>query len=83
VKTKDLKKYIDEIPEDADIVISKAFIIDENDALTAILDIPIVGVALNNDNEDGNINEIRFVLSSKDLKGTFLKDEIKFFKNTH
>ena len=83
MKTKDLKKYIDEIPEDADIVISKAFIIDENDALTAILDIPIVGVALNNDNEDGNINEIRFVLSSKDLKGTFLKDEIKFFKNTH
>ena len=73
MKKEDFKELIDSIPDDADIVIGKCFVIDEKDELTAILDVPIVGTAF-----DKNSNEMRFVLSLDDVKKCFHPKDLKF-----
>lgn len=75
MKAKELKKMLKKIPDEAELVISKAFVIDEKDEITGILDIPIIGVATNKENK----NEVRFVLYSKDVKECFKPDEVKEF----
>lgn len=76
MKKGNFKELIDSIPDGADIVISKCFVIDEKDEITGILDVPIVGTAYN-DKE----NEFRFVLSLEDVKECFQPKDVKFFDN--
>jgi hypothetical protein len=72
-----LTKLIKDIPDNADIVISKCFVLDEKKEITGILDIPIVGTAFNKDN-----NEFRFMLLLKDVDGSFPPKDLKFFKKS-
>lgn len=73
MKNRDLKEILDKMPDDADLVIAHPFVIDEKEKLTAILDIPIIGVATNSEDE----NEIRFVLASEDIKKCFKPENLK------
>lgn len=68
MKKSDLLDVLKDIDDNADLVISKCFIIDERDKVTAILDIPIVGIA---HNKDGEEQELRFMLNFDDVSKTF------------
>jgi hypothetical protein len=75
MKKCDLLDTLLNVPNDADIVIGKCFVVDEKDALTGILDIPIVGTAYDDKN-----NELRFVLSLDDVKKCFHPKDMKFLE---
>lgn len=77
MKAKDLKNFLSEIPDDLDLVIAKPVVIDEDDQLYGIVDIPICGIVLN-DSEDNEPKELRFVLdiNSIAIKNIFKPGEI-------
>ena len=68
MKIKDLKNIIDNCPDEMDIVLSKALLIDEDDEVVAVVDCPIVGTSVN---IIENELELRFVLYSDDFKKCF------------
>lgn len=74
---KDLIETIKDIDDDAQVVISKCFVIDEKEELTAILDIPVVGVAYNN---NGEKPELRFILTMDDVKQCFQPENVTFLE---
>ena len=73
---KDLKKVINELPDDAIVVVAKPFVIDEHDEITAILDIPVTGIAVNDQEKE---KEIRFILGIEDIKQCFSPQDVQFF----
>ena len=74
MRKSDLSKDIKDVPNDAEIVISKCFVIDGKKEITGVLDIPIIGTAFNKES-----NELRFVLNLDDVKKTFHPKDVKFF----
>lgn len=74
MKIKDLKDFVNGLPDDNDLVISEPFVIDEKDEITAIVDLPVVGMAYN---EAGK--ELRFVLRYEDTKGVFPPEQVRQF----
>lgn len=76
MKAKDLKEDFSKIPDDADVVIGKPFVLIEEDQITGIVDIPIIGTAYSAEDK-----EFRFVLSADDVKKVFIPGEVKFFKD--
>jgi len=74
---KDLKEIVNSLPDNAEVVISKTFLIDKKDEVVAVLDTPVLGVSVN-DNMESNEQEIRFILSSDDVKSGFSPDDITF-----
>lgn len=72
MKSKDLREILDKLPDDAELVISSPFLIDEKQEITGILDMPIIGVAVNDSDE----KEIRFVLEYKDVVKCFKPNEV-------
>jgi len=79
MKKKDLIEAMKVIPDEAEVVISKCFVIDEEEELTAILDIPVSGIAYNNDEEKP---EIRFMLTMEDVKQCFHPKDVKPIDDT-
>lgn len=75
MKKSDLLEDLKDVPDDAEIVIGKCFVLNEEDKITAILDIPIVGTALNS-----NENELRFMLTLDDVKQCFHPENVKLFE---
>ena len=73
MKAKDLKVLINDFDDDAEIVIAKAFVIDEKEELMAVVDVPVLGIAYNETEEE---KEIRFVLRSDDVRRVFKPEEI-------
>lgn len=71
MKVKDLMEYLKDKDTESEIVISQAFIMDGDEGLTGILDIPIIGMA-------SNEGELRFILDSIDVKSCFKPEEIYF-----
>ena len=74
MKNKDLKEILDNIDDDADIVFAKAFVVDKEQEITAIIDCPVIGIATNDEDE----KELRFVLSSEDAIQCFGDDMVLF-----
>jgi Mg/Co/Ni transporter MgtE len=74
MKVKDLIEYLKSQNAESEIVISKAFVIDEKEGLTGILDIPVLGIA----SKEG---ELRFVLDTIDVKSCFKPEEIYFLSD--
>jgi len=73
MKKKDLLEAISEMSDTADLVISKSLVIDEDENLTAVIDLPIVGIS----NNPGD-NEIRFLVGLDDIKHVFSPDDVTF-----
>ena len=71
---KDLRDTIADVPDDAEIVISNAFVIDEEEEITGILDIPVMGIGINAENDPV---EIRFVLTNDDVEKCFEGKDLK------
>ena len=71
MQIKDLKEFVRELPDDDNIVISEPFIIDEKEQVAAIVDLPVVGLAYN---EEGK--ELRFVLRFEDVKQVFKPSQV-------
>ena len=73
MKVKDLLRELDYLPIDGDwdIVLSKHFVIDEQEELWGMLDIPVVGIVKNEDDK-----ELRFILRGDDVKSCFGPDDV-------
>ena len=79
MKASVFKEFLQKIPDEAYIVISKAIVIDNEEDITAVLDIPVLGMALGTES-NGEV-ELRFVLDSKGAKSVFSKDELTIIKD--
>jgi hypothetical protein len=66
VKIKDLKNDIANLPDDYEVVLSSAFIIDAKDEIIGVLDCPVIGVAISDEGK-----ELKFVLDYQDTKACF------------
>lgn len=55
---KQLKEYIKDIPDEYEVNFSRVFVLDEKEELTAVLDVPIVGVTKSEEAE-----HVRFVIT--------------------
>jgi len=75
MKGKDLKEIINKLPDDPEVVVAQPFVIDRQDEITAILDFPITGIAVNDQSEE---KEIRFILGMDDVKECFKAEHIYF-----
>jgi len=75
MKKRDLLDTVSEMSDDADLVIGNPLVIDEEEKFTAVIDLPIVGIATNKDD-----NEIRFLLRLEDVKQVFHPDEVMFIE---
>ena len=67
-----LKEYINGLPDDWDVVLSKSLVIDKEEELFGIIDIPILGIAKHEDD-----SELRMILDLDSVKHLFKPDEIK------
>lgn len=76
---KELFESLKDAPDNANLVISQCFVIDEKDEITAEMHVPIVGVAYQH-KEDKNEAEIRFLLTMDDIKQCFRPKDVTFFK---
>jgi hypothetical protein len=74
MKAIDLKETLADIPDDAEVVISNSFVIDEKDNITCILDIPVVGIGLNTESDPV---ELRFVLKNDAVEKCFEDKDFK------
>lgn len=72
MKIRDLKNFLKNLPDNGDIVISKPFVIKEDQSVWGIVDTPVVGIAF-----DPSDNDLRFTLSYSDSKGLFDIEKIK------
>ena len=63
---KDLKQFLDECDEEAELVISEAVTIDKDEEIYAVVDCPIRGVLYDEDTK-----ELRFLLNVDDAKSCF------------
>ena len=75
MRSQDLKKFVSKIPDDMEMVISNAVIIDAEDKIYGVVDIPICGIILT-DAEDGEPKELRFVLHTEAVKSVFKEEQI-------
>ena len=71
MKIKDLKELLEKIPEQTELVISEAFILDKDGEIQGIVDCPVNGMAY-----DQETKEFRFLLNKTDVKSCFPKMEI-------
>jgi hypothetical protein len=74
---RDLIEDLKNVPDDAQIVIAKCFVIDEKDEITAEMHVPVVGVAYSNKEDKGEA-ELRFVLRLDDVKQCFHPKDVRF-----
>lgn len=76
---RDLIEDLKGVDDDAQIVIAKCLVLDEEDAITAEMHVPIVGVAYSHKNDEkGKEAELRFVLRLDDVKECFHPKDVKF-----
>jgi hypothetical protein len=73
---RDLIEDLKNIDDDAHIVIAKCLVLDEEDAITAEMHVPIVGIAYSKN--EGRETELRFVLRLDDVKSCFHPKDVKF-----
>ena len=78
MKVKDIKDYLNDLPDDANVVISSPFVMDKNEEIVAILDIPVVGMVFN---DDENEKELRFILHLEGVKSCFSPDQVVFLND--
>lgn len=58
----DLIEWLKDVPEDANVMLSRYFLIDKDEGVSGILDIPIHGIAYS-----PNDNEVRFAVNDEDI----------------
>lgn len=75
MKAKDLQEWINSVPPESDIVIARPFVIDDKGQLTGVLDCPIVGMAVNESD-----NELRFMIDLESVKKCFKPSDVKFLE---
>ncbi len=68
----DLIEWLKDIPEDANLMLSRYFLIDKDESVSGILDIPIHGIAYSK-----NDNEVRFAVNSEDINKELFGEWIK------